>query len=57
VELAYEKETNPKRELEEDLKISREYAEKVFAISQRRARWNSGSEYALRSLRAQTPQA
>ena len=33
VELAYEKETNPARPLEEDLKISREYAEKVFGVS------------------------
>jgi len=33
VELAYEKDTNPTRPLEEDLKISREYAEKVFGIS------------------------
>jgi inosose dehydratase len=32
VELAYEKGTNPTRPLEEDLKISREYAEKVFAL-------------------------
>jgi len=30
VELAYENGTNPTRPLEEDLKISREYAEKVF---------------------------
>ena len=33
VELAYEKDTNPTRPLEEDLKISRQYAEKVFKIS------------------------
>jgi inosose dehydratase len=32
VELAYEKGTNPTRPLEEDLKISREYAEKVFRL-------------------------
>jgi inosose dehydratase len=32
VELAYEKETRPSRPLEEDLKISREYAQKVFEI-------------------------
>ena len=32
VELAYEKETKPSRPLEEDLKISREYAEKVFGL-------------------------
>jgi inosose dehydratase len=30
VELAYEKDTNPTRPLEEDIRISREYAEKVF---------------------------
>ena len=30
VELAYDKETKPSRPMEEDLKISREYAEKVF---------------------------
>jgi inosose dehydratase len=30
VELAYEKDTKPSRGLEDDLKISREYAEKVF---------------------------
>lgn len=30
VELAYEKNTNPTRPLEEDIRISREYAEKVF---------------------------
>ena len=30
VELAYEKDTKPTRTLEEDLKISREYADKVF---------------------------
>jgi len=33
VELAYEKDTNPTRPLEEDLKLSREYAEKIFGIS------------------------
>ena len=33
VELAYEKETKLSRPLEEDLKISREYAEKVFETS------------------------
>jgi inosose dehydratase len=32
VELAYEKETKPSRSLEEDLKISREYAEKAFEL-------------------------
>jgi inosose dehydratase len=32
VELAYEKGTNPTRSLEEDLKISREFAEKVFEV-------------------------
>jgi inosose dehydratase len=32
VELAYEKDTNPTRPLEEDLRISREYAEKVFDL-------------------------
>ncbi len=32
IELAYEKNTQPKRPLEEDLKLSREYAEKVFEI-------------------------
>jgi inosose dehydratase len=32
VELAYEKDTNPTRPLEEDIKISREYAEKVFGL-------------------------
>jgi inosose dehydratase len=32
VELAYEKETKPSLPLEEDLKISREYAEKVFGL-------------------------
>jgi len=30
VELAYENGTNPTRPLEEDLRISREYAEKIF---------------------------
>src|SRR5581483_536173 len=33
VELAYEKDTKPSRSLEEDLKISREYAEKIFDVS------------------------
>jgi hypothetical protein len=33
VELAYEKGTDPKRPLEEDLKISREYAEKMFELT------------------------
>jgi inosose dehydratase len=33
VELAYEKETKTSRPLEEDLKLSREYAEKVFETS------------------------
>jgi inosose dehydratase len=32
VELAYEKDTKPARPLEEDLKLSREYAEKVFEL-------------------------
>jgi inosose dehydratase len=32
VELAYEKDTNPTRPLEEDIRISREYAEKVFGF-------------------------
>ena len=32
IELAYEKDTNPTRPLEEDLRISREYAEKIFAL-------------------------
>jgi inosose dehydratase len=33
VELAYEKDTKPTRGLEEDLKISREYAQKVFELA------------------------
>ncbi len=33
VELAYENGTNPSRELEEDLKLSREYAERVFRLT------------------------
>jgi inosose dehydratase len=32
VELAYENGTNPTRQLEEDLRISREYAEKIFLL-------------------------
>ncbi len=32
VELAYEKDTNPLRPLDEDLRISREYAQKVFEL-------------------------
>jgi inosose dehydratase len=33
VELAYEKDTNPTRPLEEDLLLSREYADKVFELA------------------------